>query len=282
MAPASIRLLNDAADSGRMVHFDLTNMDDLAGIVQGTSVHQNAVTTQEFLHIVKNWKPQDGHPGFEKNVKFYFHDQEWGFDPQRGFMKVEPSAATQAQSGASSSVTVSQRTQRPVPRPFGSPTVEWSTYDENVFTARWPNDPAAVAEVRVNGDMVDITGIWRGSQPPGSAGAMIADSLREVKVTRPAIVRVSATNETTTQQIQRGQPINETQLGQTLSNTVQELGGTTVNWRIGNSGGRPFIEATVQYGERVQPGRQGAVTPSSQPERLAAAAPRSIRWRRAA
>jgi hypothetical protein len=56
--------LNQAASTGRTVIFDLTNMQDISGTLDGTGPFANTVTGAELRHIQLNWG------GFQQNVKF--------------------------------------------------------------------------------------------------------------------------------------------------------------------------------------------------------------------
>ena len=50
----SLQALDRAAASGRSIIFDLTNMNDVPGVLDG-SAYPNAVTSKELKHIKENW-----------------------------------------------------------------------------------------------------------------------------------------------------------------------------------------------------------------------------------
>jgi RHS repeat-associated protein len=60
----SIQTLNEAAASGRPIVFDLTNMQEIPGVLDGTSQYAGTVTAMELRHIQANWS------SFEPVVKF--------------------------------------------------------------------------------------------------------------------------------------------------------------------------------------------------------------------
>lgn len=61
---ASAWALDHQQRIGGMIRFDLTHMDDVPGVVAGTS-HQKAITTFELHHLKSNWNK------FKNNVVFY-------------------------------------------------------------------------------------------------------------------------------------------------------------------------------------------------------------------
>ena len=58
-------MLDDAVISGNKVRFDLTNMKNIEGVLNG-SAYQVETTTAEIRHIIENWGN-----GFNKIVTFY-------------------------------------------------------------------------------------------------------------------------------------------------------------------------------------------------------------------
>ena len=60
----SIQNMNNTVNSGNKIHFDLTYMDDLEGVLNGTS-YVNSVTSGELNYIHNNWN------FFQENVHFY-------------------------------------------------------------------------------------------------------------------------------------------------------------------------------------------------------------------
>jgi hypothetical protein len=99
-----------------------------------------------------------------------------------------------------------------------------------------------------HGNGVRVTDIYRGNQPPGSAGQMLADSLRQVGLRQPSTIRISnIVNDQTIQQLQVGSTPGNTALGRATANAVQELGGRITGWTRGVENGKLWIQATVAY-----------------------------------
>ena len=67
----SLSTLDQAKADGRDVLFDLTNMDDIPGVLAGTGEWADNVTGHELRHIRSNWNS-----GFSDNVTFYFFGHE--------------------------------------------------------------------------------------------------------------------------------------------------------------------------------------------------------------
>jgi hypothetical protein len=61
----SLSTIDSTAAAGRKIHFDLTHMEDLPGVLSGTGPHANAITSIEIRHIQANWSR------LEKSVRFY-------------------------------------------------------------------------------------------------------------------------------------------------------------------------------------------------------------------
>ena len=64
----SLQTLDEAAASGRPIVFDLTHMEDISGVLAGTS-RPNAVTSKELHHIKDNWSDFKDVVHFCKNGK---------------------------------------------------------------------------------------------------------------------------------------------------------------------------------------------------------------------
>ena len=62
--------LAEAANSGRQVHFDLTHVKDIKGVLSNTGPFANRVTSQELRFIRDNWRH------FKTKPKFYENDIE--------------------------------------------------------------------------------------------------------------------------------------------------------------------------------------------------------------
>lgn len=61
----SLSTLDRASSRRQAVHFDLTNVDDLNGVLNNTGAYANSVTAQELRYIMDNWGK------FSNNVKLY-------------------------------------------------------------------------------------------------------------------------------------------------------------------------------------------------------------------
>ncbi|WP_301082543.1 hypothetical protein, partial [Thomasclavelia cocleata] len=62
--------IENTVKSGNTIRFDLTNMEDIQGILNGTSQYQNTVTAGELKYIYNNWHR------LSNNVKFYGNGKE--------------------------------------------------------------------------------------------------------------------------------------------------------------------------------------------------------------
>ncbi|MBP1705608.1 MAG: hypothetical protein H6Q36_1347 [Chloroflexi bacterium] len=96
---------------------------------------------------------------------------------------------------------------------------------------------------------VEVTDVFRGAQPAGSGGRMIAETLQAAGTARPEVIRISSIMETqpTSSQLAGGTHPAETVLGRTLTNAVDALGGTITDWSSGVAQGKPWIQARVRY-----------------------------------
>jgi RHS repeat-associated protein len=61
--------MNEAAQNGYKIHFDLTNMNDVEGVINGTS-YPDSVTSYELNYIKNNWEH------FKSNVVFYKNGEQ--------------------------------------------------------------------------------------------------------------------------------------------------------------------------------------------------------------
>ena len=61
----SIDTLNKQLSQGGKIRFDLTNVKDITGVLNGTGKYGNTVTAAELRHIHGNWLQ------FQNNVTFY-------------------------------------------------------------------------------------------------------------------------------------------------------------------------------------------------------------------
>jgi hypothetical protein len=115
--------------------------------------------------------------------------------------------------------------------------------------AKWDGDSKAYALFEPKGNDVHVSDIFRGSQPKGSAGIMLADSLKAAGINKPNAIRFTNILETqpTLAQLQEGIPVSETVLGKTLLKAVEELGGVVKGWKVGEYRGKQWIEAVIEY-----------------------------------
>ncbi|MBI1928592.1 hypothetical protein HYR99_30660 [Candidatus Poribacteria bacterium] len=66
----SLRVLEEAAESGTMVRFDLTYVEDLPGVLAGRGIFASTVTTVELRYIQANWER------FRSIMRFYDKGRE--------------------------------------------------------------------------------------------------------------------------------------------------------------------------------------------------------------
>ena len=62
--------MDAAVASGNKIHFDLTEVKNLDGVLQNSGQYADSVTAVELRYIRDNW------PRFKDSVKFYIHGQE--------------------------------------------------------------------------------------------------------------------------------------------------------------------------------------------------------------
>lgn len=62
--------IENTVKQGNYTHFDLTNMQDIDGILNGTSQYMNRTTSGELRYIRDNWDRLFG------NIKFYNNGKE--------------------------------------------------------------------------------------------------------------------------------------------------------------------------------------------------------------
>ena len=66
----SLRVLEEAAESGTMVRFDLTSVEELPGVLAGHGRFANTITAVELRYLRTNWER------FRSIVKFYDRGRE--------------------------------------------------------------------------------------------------------------------------------------------------------------------------------------------------------------
>lgn len=133
------------------------------------------------------------------------------------------------------------------PRPTMKPTVK---YDPGLdrYEATWGSDPKAWAMFSKSGSGVVVTDLYRGGQPTGSGGVMLADALRSAGIKRPSFIRFqNIIEENTVAQINEEVPLQDTKLGHTMSNAAGELGGKVSDWQHGVDRGQLWMTGTLSY-----------------------------------
>ncbi|MFC2140570.1 hypothetical protein ACFLQ1_02485 [Candidatus Auribacterota bacterium] len=116
--------------------------------------------------------------------------------------------------------------------------------------ATWTGDDRAFILFEPIGTGVYVSDIFRGEMPKGSAGKMLATSLKLAGILTPSFIRITNILDTqpTLTQLDQGMAIKETILGVTLNKTILALEGKAVKWDKGFTNHRkPWIEATVIY-----------------------------------
>ena len=61
----SKKMIDTTVKNGNYVHFDLTYVNDIKGVLNNTGQYANTVTAQELRYIKSNWST------FKNNIKFY-------------------------------------------------------------------------------------------------------------------------------------------------------------------------------------------------------------------
>jgi Lipopolysaccharide kinase (Kdo/WaaP) family len=129
---------------------------------------------------------------------------------------------------------------------FEAPKGTWEiNWNENLNI----NDGKVVMHLR-EGNAIDITSIWRGSQPPGAASRMITDCIRNIAgVEQPPSIRISriSENQPTIDALNNGAAPADTVLGKVLTGSSALLGAEVVGWRKGQDNGVWWIEAVLRY-----------------------------------
>jgi hypothetical protein len=121
------------------------------------------------------------------------------------------------------------------------------------WVATWKNDEWAWVKFKLEGAGVNISHIGRGDQPVLTGGQMVADSLRMAKILQPETIRITDIIEPRTLESLPNVYPSKTVLGNTIVNSVRELGGTITGWRGGLTPGykpplmKGWLEARVAY-----------------------------------
>jgi ubiquinone/menaquinone biosynthesis C-methylase UbiE len=144
-----------------------------------------------------------------------------------------------------------------------APKPESVIFDPNSgkWEARWPNDivPRVSFTKPDKNGVVYVDYLYRKPNiagvealPPGTAGQILADSLKSAGIHSPKkIVIVDIVNTQTSKALESKHHESTTVLGQALSNAVRELGGTTTRWKTGgipyHPDKLPYIEVEISY-----------------------------------
>jgi len=95
---------------------------------------------------------------------------------------------------------------------------------------------------------VDVSDLYRGGQPSGSAGFSLADMLKRTGNARPSFIRLpQIVNERTVAELGAGMAPGQTLLGKSVTNAVSDLGGTITSWTQGTAGGKRWMSATIGW-----------------------------------
>ena len=66
----SFRSMDKTVAKNSMIHFDLTYLKDVEGMLNNVGPYKDKVTAGELRYIHEHWS------SFSKNVKFYYHEME--------------------------------------------------------------------------------------------------------------------------------------------------------------------------------------------------------------
>jgi hypothetical protein len=150
---------------------------------------------------------------------------------------------------------------------FEAPKGTWEiNWNENLNI----NDGKVVMHLR-EGNAIDITSIWRGSQPPGAASRMITDCIRNIAgVEQPPSIRISriSENQPTIDALNNGAAPADTVLGKVLTGSSALLGAEVVGWRKGQDNGVWWIEAVLRYPAPNTIKPADVVNPDESPQRF--------------
>jgi hypothetical protein len=150
---------------------------------------------------------------------------------------------------------------------FEAPKGTWEiNWNENLNI----NDGKVVMHLR-EGNAIDITSIWRGSQPPGAASRMITDCIRNIAgVQQPPSIRISriSENQPTIDALNTGVAPANTVLGKVLTGSSALLGAEIVGWKKGQDNGVWWIEAVLRYPAPNTIKPAGVVNADESPQRL--------------
>jgi hypothetical protein len=169
--------------------------------------------------------------------------------PQRPAQNNQPQQQARndprSQSGAGGIGSKSEKEFIP-PRPTIKPTVVSDGFGG--YKATWGRDPKAFAMFRPENGGVVVSDLFRGAQPSGSGGIMLADALRKGGLQRPASITFSnIIEDRTLAELKAGMAPGETLLGKTLGNASKDLGARVVGWATGVTNGKPWMKGVLAY-----------------------------------
>ena len=139
-------------------------------------------------------------------------------------------------------------------RPYEKPT-RIRVQDKNTVVM-WPASPSTppptVIFEKLPDGGINVTDIYKRDLPDHSAGKMIVDALEMAGVLKttgkPTKIKVSGIREPRTiEQIKNGVPVENTRLGDTLKNAINELGGRPTSWKADFNNEKKWIEVTISY-----------------------------------
>lgn len=151
--------------------------------------------------------------------------------------------------GASTAPLDADTGNEPPSAPRTLPRVNPTDFGE--FRADWPGDSEAKVWIEpTSGGVVRVSDIYRGAQPAGTGGQMLADTLRDANVPKPTELYLpNVQNKPTTDALSNGRHVSETVLGRLIEVAAAELGGKVSGWETGVELDKPFIRATLKFEE---------------------------------
>jgi hypothetical protein len=149
--------------------------------------------------------------------------------------------------GYHSSISQSKGSHKISEKRAAEPSVSLKKNSKISYEATYAGDPGAGVQIDVLNDEVVVTGIYKGNQPQGRAGQMLADTVKKAGQSRPKKIKIDwIDNQRTIAELASGKKAEETLLGKTLINAVDELGGSIHGWDVDNRSVKS-ITATISY-----------------------------------
>jgi len=114
-------------------------------------------------------------------------------------------------------------------RPSRPDKVSW---EDGVWVFRWSRDKRSGVAFRQVGTGIEIDELYRGpGQPPGTAGLMLADSLRIAGIEKPSEIKAeNIINRASRNQMARKTRVDQTIIGKAIEKTARDLGGHITKW----------------------------------------------------